>query len=173
MSTFKNLKDFFGLAPVDLEHEDAYYEDEPRYSSQGSSAYAPAPAPVAAAASRDYGYKYDSYERPSRDFSAAAPQREEPAFAPTIVAVEVATYSEAAEIGGPFRDGDAVVFDMTRMDNGENKRIVDFAAGLCYALRGRMVNLTKNLDTSRTVFAIVPDSAEISQLELERAAGLR
>ena len=87
--------------------------------------------------------------------------------------MEVSSYSEAAQIGEPFRDGDAVVFDMTRMEPGENKRIVDFAAGLCYALRGRMVNVSKNVDTDRQVFAIVPEGADFSQVELERSAKLR
>ncbi|HKM25403.1 MAG TPA: cell division protein SepF, partial [Corynebacterium sp.] len=59
------------------------------------------------------------------------------------------------------------------MEPGDNKRIVDFAAGLCYALRGKMVNVTRNIDTDRTVFAITPEGAEFSQIELERAAKLR
>ena len=130
MSIIRNAKEFFGLTPIDMEHEDAYYD-------------------------------YDREERPSYQPEAK------------IVAVEVSSYSEAAQIGEPFRDGDAVVFDMTRMEPGENKRIVDFAAGLCYALRGRMVNVSKNVDTDRQVFAIVPEGADFSQVELERSAKLR
>ncbi|MDO5511225.1 cell division protein SepF [Corynebacterium sp.] len=155
MSIIRNAKEFFGLTPIDMEHEDAYYDydrEEPRYRSSGSAAYAP---------SREYSYDYDREERP----------RYEPAA--KLVAVEVSSYSEAARIGEPFRDGDAVVFDMTRMEPGENKRIVDFAAGLCYALRGRMVNVSKNVDTDRQVFAIVPEGADFSQAEFERSAKLR
>lgn len=156
MSIIRNAKEFFGLTPIDMEHEDAYYEydreERPSYRSSGSAAYAP---------SRDYGYDYGREERPSYQPEAK------------IVAVEVSSYSEAAQIGEPFRDGDAVVFDMTRMEPGENKRIVDFAAGLCYALRGRMVNVSKNVDTDRQVFAIVPEGADFSQVALERSAKLR
>lgn len=152
MSMFRNAKEFFGLGPVDMEHEDAYYDDEPRYRSSGSAAYAPA---------RDYDYQYDREERPS--------YRPEP----KLVAVEISSYNQAAQIGEPFRDGDAVVFDLSRMEAGENKRVVDFAAGLCYALRGRMVNVAKNVDTDRTVFAITPEGADFSQVALERAAQLR
>lgn len=159
MSIIKNAKEFFGLAPVDMEHDDAYYDDEPRYASHGSAAYAPA---------RDYGYEYDRYTP-----APVTPVREERSYAPTVVAVEVSSYIEATEIGEPFRDGDAVVFDLTRMEAGENKRIVDFAAGLCFALRGRMINVSKGLDTPRRVFAIIPESADILQSELERAASLR
>ena len=92
---------------------------------------------------------------------------------PKIVAVEVSTYNQAADVGDPFRKGDAVVFDLSRMEPGDNKRIVDFAAGLCFALRGRMVNVSKNVDTDRKVFAITPEGSNFTQIELERAAGLR
>ena len=164
MSIIRNAKEFFGLTPIDMEHEDAYYDydrDEPRYRSSGSAAYAP---------SRDYDrddrddYGYEREERPR--YQAPAP-------AAKIVSVEVTSYSQAAEIGEPFRDGDAVVFDMTRMEPGDNKRIVDFAAGLCYALRGKMVNVSKHVETDRRVFAITPEGSNFSQIELERAAGLR
>lgn len=157
MSIIRNAKEFFGLSPIDMEHEDAYYDydrEEPRYRSSGSSAYAP---------SRDYDYAYERDERPRYE---AAPE-------PKLVAVEIVSYSEAAQIGEPFRDGDAVVFDMTRMEPGENKRIVDFAAGLCYALRGKMINVSKNIDTDRRVFAITPEGAAFTQMDLERAAKLR
>ena len=66
-----------------------------------------------------------------------------------------------------------MVFELTDADRGSAKRFVDFAAGLCFALEGRMKNLTKGMDTSRKVFAIVPKGADISTVELERAAHLR
>ena len=160
MSFIRNAKEFFGLTPIDMEHEDAYYDydrEDQRYRTSGSAAYAP---------SRDY--EYGGYSRPELE---ERPQYQAPE--PKLVAVEVTSYSQAAQIGEPFRDGDAVVFDLTRMEPGDNKRIVDFAAGLCYALRGKMVNVTRNIDTDRTVFAITPEGAEFSQIELERAAKLR
>lgn len=159
MSIIKNAKEFFGLTPYEMEHDDAYYDDEPRYRSNGSSAYAPAPA-----------YERDSY---SREYTHSRTERPYVAPRAEVEFVELSSYGQAASIGEPFRDGDAVVFDLTRMENGENKRVVDFAAGLCYAARGRMVNVTKHLDSHRTVFAIIPETADVSTSELERAAGLR
>ena len=41
MSFIDKTKDFFGLGPVDIEEDDAYYNEEPRYSENSSSAYAP------------------------------------------------------------------------------------------------------------------------------------
>lgn len=162
MSLMKSAKEFFGLAPVDMEHEDAYYEDEPRYRTEGSAAYAPAPR-------RER--EYDDYDRYAEPEPAPAPSRPAPRPYPvTIVPVQLTSYTEATEIGEPFRDGDAVVFDLTHMDRAEAKRVIDFAAGLCFVVRGQM----KKLDSGeRTIFAIVPENSSISTLELERAAGLR
>ena len=94
-------------------------------------------------------------------------------FVPTIVAISLTSFNDAAKVGEPFRDGDAVVFELTDADKATAKRFIDFAAGLCFGLEGRMLNLTKGLDTERKVFSIVPKSADIARHELERAAGLR
>ena len=39
-------------------------------------------------------------------------------------------------IGERFRDGTPVIMDLVSMDNADAKRLVDFAAGLAFALRG-------------------------------------
>lgn len=149
MSFIDKTKDFFGLGPAELEADDAYYNDEPRYVTNGSSAYEP---------------------RPSRSYGPAPVEHE---FAPTIVAISLTSFNDAAKVGEPFREGDAVVFELTDADRTNAKRFVDFAAGLCFGLEGRMLNLTKGMNTDRKVFAIVPKRADINTSELERAAGLR
>lgn len=141
MSLIDRTKEFFGLGPMDMDADDAYYADERSYN---------APA-----------------------YAAPYEKQEEEEFVPTIVALSLVSFNDAAKVGGPFRDGDAVVFELTDADRGSAKRFVDFAAGLCFALEGRMKNLTKSMDTSRKVFAIVPKGADISAVELERAAHLR
>ncbi len=145
MSLIDRTKEFFGLGPMDIEADAAYYADERRYESNGSAAYAP------------------------RSFEPALEEE----FVPTIVALSLVSFDDAAKVGAPFRDGDAVVFELTDADKASAKRFIDFAAGLCFGLEGRMLNLTKGMDTDRRVFAIVPKGADISTLELERAAHLR
>ncbi|HAT1547831.1 cell division protein SepF [Corynebacterium striatum] len=145
MSLIDRTKEFFGLGPMDIEADDAYYADERSYEPNGSAAYAP------------------------RSFEPALEEE----FVPTIVALSLVSFDDAAKVGAPFRDGDAVVFELTDADKASAKRFVDFAAGLCFGLEGRMLNLTKGMDTDRRVFAIVPKGADISTLELERAAHLR
>lgn len=145
MSLIDRTKEFFGLGPMDIEADDAYYADEHSYESNGSAAYAP------------------------RSFEPALEEE----FVPTIVALSLVSFDDAAKVGAPFRDGDAVVFELTDADKASAKRFIDFAAGLCFGLEGRMLNLAKGMDTDRRVFAIVPKGADISTLELERAAHLR
>ena len=98
--------------------------------------------------------------------------REPRSFAPEIVSTTPRSYNDAKEIGEPFRAGDAVVMDLTELDLADAKRVVDFAAGLCFALRGSMLNLARTSGSRRRVFAIVPEHARITAEELGRAARL-
>ncbi|MEJ5928866.1 cell division protein SepF [Corynebacterium sp. H128] len=138
MSSVRKFKEFFGLAPFEGEDE-AYYADEHQFATPAYSAEATARA----------------YEPAPR------------AYAASIVRVVLESFDDAAEIGEPFRDGDAVVFDMVGIPQADARRIVDFAAGLCFALRGRMEQLDKR------IFAIVPENASVTNYELDRAARLR
>ncbi|ALC06332.1 hypothetical protein CDES_09735 [Corynebacterium deserti GIMN1.010] len=150
MSMLKKTKEFFGLAPYETEHDDAYFADEPRY--EGTAAYAPEYR------ERDYGYAPQAPEP-----AAPAPR----AYQSTIVPVELHSFEDAQEIGAAFRDGDSVVFDMSLLSREEARRIVDFAAGLCFALRGKM----QKIDSF--TFAVVPEMSNVSTAELERAARIR
>lgn len=139
MSAVQKFKDFFGLAPYEGEMDEAYYDEAPHYSA--------APAYEDTRAARAY-----------------APVRRE--YEANIVAVHVTEYAEATKIGEPFRDGDAVVFDMSEMSTDDARRIIDFAAGICYALRGDMKKL------SPRVFAVIPEHAQVTTYELEKAGRL-
>lgn len=173
MSFFDSAKDFFGLGPVDNGEDDAYYDD-PQYhpgagAATGSTAY-------------DRTERLERAERPSRVERGPVGERHDsvrepvrPSYRSTahIVTAAPRNYNDAKEIGEPFRDGDAVVMDLTDLDAADAKRIVDFAAGLCFALRGNMHNLSRGTETRKRVFAIVPENAKLDKDDLMRAAGLR
>lgn len=167
MSFFDSAKDFFGLGPVDNAEDDAYYDD-PQYAA-GSTAYDRSARPERA----------ERTERPTRMDRPAARDYGREAVRPSyrsiphIVTAAPRNYNDAKEIGEPFRDGDAVVMDLTDLDTADAKRIVDFAAGLCFALRGSMHNLSLGVETRKRVFAIVPENANLEKDDLKRAAGLR
>ena len=147
MSSVQKVKEFFGLVSYEEDDHDAYYADEAAYSA------APAPS-YADRHTMPYDYQPE-YQAPPRVYEAA------------VVRVSLRSYTEASRIGEPFRDGDVVVFDITEVQSADAKRIVDFAAGVCVGLRGKMEKVAPR------VFAVIPENAHVSQMELERAANLR
>ncbi len=73
-------------------------------------------------------------------------------------------YSEARTIGERFRDGQPVIMDLVSMDNADAKRLVDFAAGLAFALRGSFDKVATK------VFLLSPADVDVSAEERRRIA---
>jgi cell division inhibitor SepF len=73
-------------------------------------------------------------------------------------------YSEARTIGERFRDGTPVIMDLVSMDNADAKRLVDFAAGLAFALRGSFDKVATR------VFLLSPADVDVSPEERRRIA---
>jgi cell division inhibitor SepF len=73
-------------------------------------------------------------------------------------------YSEARTIGERFRDGTPVIMDLVSMDNADAKRLVDFAAGLAFALRGSFDKVATK------VFLLSPADIDVSAEERRRIA---
>lgn len=73
-------------------------------------------------------------------------------------------YSKAPEIGRRFRDGDIVTFDLSALDPSEQKRYLDFAAGLAFALRGR-------IKPDGSVITLIPEGVNANEVNSERMSG--
>jgi cell division inhibitor SepF len=73
-------------------------------------------------------------------------------------------YGEARTIGERFRDGTPVIMDLVSMDNVDAKRLVDFAAGLAFALRGSFDKVATK------VFLLSPADIDVSPEERRRIA---
>ncbi|GAT09140.1 cell division protein SepF [Mycolicibacterium novocastrense] len=73
-------------------------------------------------------------------------------------------YSEARTIGERFRDGTPVIMDLVSMDNADAKRLVDFAAGLAFALRGSFDKVATK------VFLLSPADIDVTAEERRRIA---
>ncbi|CAN5750719.1 cell division protein SepF [soil metagenome] len=73
-------------------------------------------------------------------------------------------YSEARTIGERFREGTPVIMDLVTMDNADAKRLVDFAAGLAFALRGSFDKVATK------VFLLSPADVEVTPEERRRMA---
>ena len=82
-----------------------------------------------------------------------------------IVTVHPRTYNEARTIGENFRDGIPVIMNLSDMEDADAKRLVDFAAGLIFGLRGSIERITSK------VFLLSPVDVNVDAEDKERIAG--
>ena len=82
-----------------------------------------------------------------------------------ITTLHPRTYNEARTIGEHFRDGTPVIMNLTEMDDVDAKRLVDFAAGLSFGLRGSIERVTNK------VFLLTPEHIEVTAEDKARIAG--
>jgi len=78
-----------------------------------------------------------------------------PADLNRITTIHPHTYNDARRIGEEFRQGIPVIMNLTEMDDGDAKRIVDFAAGLVFGLHGTIERVTNK------VFLLSPANVEV------------
>lgn len=81
-----------------------------------------------------------------------------------ITTLRPADYGEARTIGERFRDGNPVIMDLVNMSNDDAKRLVDFAAGLAFALRGSFDKVATK------VFLLSPSDVDVSPEDRRKIA---
>ncbi|MGL5912392.1 MAG: cell division protein SepF [Phycicoccus sp.] len=82
-----------------------------------------------------------------------------------ITTIHPRTYNEAKTIGENFRDGIPVIVNLTDMSDADAKRLVDFAAGLVFGLRGSIERVTAK------VFLLSPETVEVNADESQPMHG--
>ena len=97
-------------------------------------------------------------ERPS----VSAASRELPLS--RITTVHPRSYNEARTIGERYREGIPVIMNLTELDDAAAKRLVDFAAGLAFALRGSIDKVTNR------VFLLSPLGVDVSAEDRRKLA---
>jgi cell division inhibitor SepF len=102
---------------------------------------------------------------PSSTHSQPTPSTSRAADMSRIVTVHPRTYNEARTIGEHFRDGVPVIMNLSEMEDVDAKRLVDFAAGLIFGLRGTIERVTSK------VFLLSPQNVNVTAEDKERIAG--
>ncbi|MEU0843488.1 cell division protein SepF [Streptomyces sp. NPDC005962] len=74
-------------------------------------------------------------------------------------------FRDARGIGEMFREGIPVIVNLTTMDSADAKRVVDFAAGLTFGLRGSIERVANR------VFLLTPADYQIVTGESNRGIG--
>jgi cell division inhibitor SepF len=65
------------------------------------------------------------------------------------------SYNDARRIGEDYREGVPVIMNLSELDDADAKRIVDFAAGLVFGLRGSIERVTNK------VFLLSPPNVDV------------
>src|SRR5680860_476000 len=81
-----------------------------------------------------------------------------------ITTLHPRTYNEARTIGENFREGVPVIMNLSEMDDSDAKRLVDFAAGLVFAVRGTIERITNK------VFLLSPPNVSVAAEDKQRIA---
>jgi len=150
-----------GYEAREYEEQSTYragYHDEPRYDRMRSSRDFDRAAP-----------RLGALRGSTRGALAMDPRRmamlfEEGSPLSKITTLRPKDYSEARTIGERFRDGTPVIMDLVSMDNADAKRLVDFAAGLAFALRGSFDKVATK------VFLLSPADVDVTAEERRRIA---
>jgi cell division inhibitor SepF len=79
-----------------------------------------------------------------------------------ITTLQPRSYNEARQIGEAFREHIPVIMNLTDMSDDDAKRLVDFAAGLIFGLRGTIEKVTNK------VFLLSPSSVAVSAEDKRR-----
>ena len=81
-----------------------------------------------------------------------------------ITTIHPRTYNEAKQIGESFRESTPVIMNLSDMDDSDAKRLVDFAAGLVFGLRGTIERVTNK------VFLLSPPNVSVTAEDKQRIA---
>jgi cell division inhibitor SepF len=194
MSTLHKVKAYFGMAPMDDYDDEYYDdEDRPsrgyprreRFGEEGYGRYEDRYNEEEMAGAYRGGYADEGRFHP-REFERAAPRYaplrgstrgalamdprrmamlfDESSPLSKITTLRPKDYSEARTIGERFRDGTPVIMDLVTMDNADAKRLVDFAAGLAFALRGSFDKVATK------VFLLSPADVDVTPDDRRRIA---
>jgi len=151
-SAMRKMAVYLGLVEDDRRYQDKYdeYEEYDDYDEPANAAV----EPVASRA--DYG----GYASDHRVDAAPAQQVE----LARITTLHPRTYNEARTIGEHFREGTPVIMNLTEMVDSDARRLVDFAAGLIFGLRGSIDKVTNK------VFLLSPANIEVTAEDKARIA---
>jgi cell division inhibitor SepF len=176
MSVFHKAMVWLGLVDDDEYYgeDDAYYADEygepivaptrqPARVAAGSTVTAP---PVAESSPLTVIRSRRERDEPAPTPAPAAPRASAvkpiPMPATRVHVMDPKGFNDAQEVGDRLKNGQPVILNLQGVDRDLQRRLIDFASGLAYALNGTM---SKAADQ---VFLLTPSNVEVSEEEKER-----
>jgi cell division inhibitor SepF len=159
-SAMRKMGVYLGLLEDTERYDDEYYDD---YDEQPQRARLEEPVP----AGRGAAVASIAERRRPAPGHQGGPQRGPQgvvAELSRITTLHPRTYNEARTIGENFREGVPVIMNLSEMDDADAKRLVDFAAGLVFAVRGTIERVTNK------VFLLSPPNVSVAAEDKQRIA---
>jgi cell division inhibitor SepF len=158
-SAMRKMGVYLGLLEDTERYDDEYYDEYDEHPQRARAEESPRPAPVANISER---------RRPTSGSTAVQPGQPGPqgivAELSRITTLHPRTYNEARTVGENFREGVPVIMNLSDMDDADAKRLVDFAAGLVFAVRGTIERVTNK------VFLLSPPNVSVAAEDKQRMA---
>jgi cell division inhibitor SepF len=151
-SAMRKMAVYLGLVEDDRRYQDNYdaYDE---YDEYDEPAEVTEQAPLRVPEYGGYVAEHPIEVVPSRQVELAR-----------ITTLHPRTYNEARTIGEHFREGTPVIMNLTEMVDSDARRLVDFAAGLIFGLRGSIDKVTNK------VFLLSPANVEVTAEDKARIA---
>ncbi|MCX6433618.1 MAG: cell division protein SepF [Actinobacteria bacterium] len=96
---------------------------------------------------------------PSRPTSAPLADRRPAPDLSRIETIHPRSYNDARRIGEDYREGIPVIMNLSELEDADAKRIIDFAAGLVFGMRGSIERITNKVFLLSPVNVDVGDEA--------------
>jgi cell division inhibitor SepF len=161
-SAMRKMAVYLGLVEDDHRYQDNSYGEYEDYDDQAvdRADQADEPDPRVVARDAEVGAGYAGYQPPEW----RAEHVSQTTDLARITTLHPRTYNEARTIGEHFREGTPVIMNLTEMVDSDAKRLVDFAAGLIFGLRGSIERVTNK------VFLLSPANVEVTAEDKARIA---
>ncbi len=152
--TMRKMAVYLGLVEDELVDD---YDPDPRPRPREAAApmadLRPRPVPEAVVRPAATAVAERPVERPSSTFKPTGTSAGADIY--RITTLHPRSYNDARRIGEEYREGVPVIINLTGMDDSDAKRIVDFAAGLVFGLRGSIERITNK------VFLLSPANVDV------------
>ncbi len=158
---------YLGLGPDD-EYDDYDYEVSAEPQGRSTARYAPEPA--APDPNLSAVRPMPAREREPETLPQQSPLRPRGAVVRPIVtqpspkphAMSPSSFNEAQEVADKFMAGVPVIVNLQGVERELSRRLVDFASGLCYGLKGQMERVTTQL------YLLTPSDVQVSDEDRRR-----
>ena len=158
---------YLGLGPDD-EYDDYDYEVPAEPQGRAAPRYVPEPAasePQTAPVSTVRALPREPEREPAPSAlrprgAVVRPIVTQPS--PKPYAMSPVSFNEAQEVADKFMAGVPVIVNLQGVERELSRRLVDFASGLCYGLRGQMERVTNQ------VYLLTPSDVQVSDEDRRR-----